>query len=102
MPGLYKKIRVREFAFHLEQRFQIPNVRLIFFHRLFGKGNEVRSDGRHPHRLAVLPHAGLLQRLGLVLHWSTARADSRSSSSITGSGRSNCERRSDRLLLFVR
>jgi hypothetical protein len=51
--------------------------------------------GRRAHGLAILPHAGVFEGLVLVLHWITplpgsGAASSRSYSSITGCGRSNC------------
>jgi hypothetical protein len=42
-------VPVALFAFHLEQRLQISDMSLIFFHCLFGEGDET---GRWWNRLA--------------------------------------------------
>src|SRR5580704_4068511 len=79
-------------ALHRQQRFQVSNMTVILFGGLLRHGYEVGSHRRHPHGFAILPHAGLLQTLGRVLHWISLRVSlsNRSYSSITGMGRSNC------------
>src|SRR5437588_8990912 len=58
------------FALHRQQRFQVPDVAVILLYSLIGQGNEVGSHGRHTNGFAVLPHTGVFESLGLVLHWS--------------------------------
>ena len=63
------------FALHRQQRFQVTDVAAIFFHRLFRQLHEVRAHHRHLHRLAILPHRSVLQRLCLLVHGRTASSN---------------------------
>ena len=61
-------VAVSLFTLHLQQGFQISDVSLMLFHRLFRQRNEVGTNGRYAHQLAVLPDAGVLQVFRVRLH----------------------------------
>src|ERR1022692_3809082 len=87
------RMPVALFHLHRQQCFQITDVILFLAHRLFRQGRKVSADHWHAHRLAVLPHTGLLQRRRLLAHWISSVSSplsSESYSAITGSGLSNC------------
>src|ERR1700691_3128324 len=79
-------------ALQRQQRFQVSNMTVILLGGLLRHGYEVGSHRRHPHRFAILPHAGLLQTLRRILHWMSLRLSlsDRSYSSITDMDDSNC------------